>query len=207
MDKVQLSNIKAVFMDIGGVFLSNGWDHNSRKKAAETFHFDFDEMEAQHNFIFNVFEIGSISLDQYLDVAVFFKSRDFSKADFKNFMFKQSYELPQILAWAKEWKKQIDIPVFAVNNEGQELNDYRIKTFDLHQLFDGFFSSCCVGARKPDPYIFQTALKIAHIKPEECLYLDDRSMLVDAAKRVGIHAFRHELFEETKQLLEQLIKH
>lgn len=205
MDNLNISNIKAVFLDIGGVFLTNGWDQKSRRKAAEHFNIDFDEMEMQHNFIFNVFEIGNISLDEYLEIVVFYKSRVFNKDAFRNFMYQQSLELPQMLSWAKTWKKKMNLPVFAVNNEGKELNDYRIKTYNLHQLFDGFFSSCSVGVRKPDPRIFHIALKIAHINPEECLYLDDRMILVDTAKRVGIQAFRHSHFEETKTILEKLI--
>ena len=35
------SKIKVVFMDIGGVFLTNGWDHESREKAAKVFDFDY----------------------------------------------------------------------------------------------------------------------------------------------------------------------
>lgn len=200
------SDIKVIFSDIGGVFLTNGWDHISRKKAAETFHYDYEEMEFLHNFIYNVFEIGSISFDEYLDTVLFYKPRDFSKEEFKEFIYSESKEFPDLLKWAKKWKEKIEFPVFAVNNESKEINDYRIKKFGLHDLFDGFFSSCCVGARKPDPKIFKTALKIAHVKPEECLYFDDRPMLVDAAKKLGIHAIQHQNFETTKNILEQFIK-
>lgn len=206
MDELSLSKIKVIFSDIGGVFLSNGWDHLSRKKAAEQFRFDFNEMEALHNFIYNVYEIGSISLDDYLDTILWYKPQDFKKETFKEFMLSQSVELPNLLEWAKEWKQKINIPVFAVNNEGADLNEYRIQKFELQKLFDGFFSSCNIGYRKPDPGIFNTALKIAHIKPEECLYFDDRPMLVNAAKKLGINAVLHQNFETTKNILEHFTK-
>lgn len=206
MAEFDVSHIKVVLSDIGGVFLTNGWDHISRKKAAERFHFDFEEFELLHNFIYNVHEIGSISLDDYLDTVLFYEERGFSREVFKEFMFGESQELPKMLAWAKEWKKRVELPVFAVNNESAELNDYRIKKFGLHELFDGFFSSCCVGARKPDPKIFQSAVKIAHVRPDECLYFDDRPMLVQAAKKVGIQAIHHQNFESTKNILEQFLK-
>lgn len=199
-----LSKIKVVFMDIGGVLLTNGWGHESRQKAAKEFGFDYEEMNALHNFIYNVFEIGSISLDDYIDTVVFHIPRDFTKVEFKEFMYAQSVELPKMLSWLKEWKKETELSVFALSNESRELNDYRINTFELHELFDGFFSSCYVGARKPDPRIFQKALQIAQVKPEECVYFDDRLMFVNVAKKLGMNSIQHDNFEDTKRILENL---
>lgn len=202
----EVEKIKVVFMDIGGVLLSNGWDHESREKAAKVFDFDYTEMNILHNFIYNVFEIGSISLDEYLDTVLFHQPRNFSKADFKQFMFEESVELPEMLEWSKSWKKQTDLPVFAMSNENKELNDYRIKTFNLHDLFDGFFSSCYLKMRKPDPGIYKTAMEIAQVKPDECLYFDDRPMLIHAAKKLGMNTIVHQDFETSKNILENFIR-
>ena len=204
MTDLDLSKIKVVFMDIGGVMLSNGWGHGSREEAAKLFDFNYEEMNILHNFIFNVYEVGSISLDEYLNTILFHTPQSFLRSSFKEFMFAQSTELPE-LSWLKNWKKQIQLPVFSINNEGLELNEYRIKKFNLHQVFDGFFSSCYLGYRKPDPHIFKKALQIAQILPEECLYFDDRPMLVNAAKQLGMNAILHEKFETTKEILENLI--
>ncbi|MGV8963600.1 MAG: HAD family hydrolase [Candidatus Saccharimonadaceae bacterium] len=197
-----LSKIKVLFMDIGGVLLTNGWGHESRQKAAEVFGFDYEDMNNLHNFIYNVFEIGSISIDEYLDTVIFYCPRDFTKAEFKEFMYSQSIELPNMLSWLKTWKKQTDLPVFALSNESRELNDYRIHTFNLHELFDGFFSSCYVGARKPDPRIFKRALEIVQVHPKECIYFDDRLMFVNTAKKVGMNSIQHQKFEVSKVILE-----
>ena len=204
MKNMNFSKIKVVFMDVGGVLLTNGWGHESRQKAAEVFGLDYDKMNELHNFIYNVFEIGSISLDEYLDTVVFNQERNFTKTDFKDFMYAESKMLPQLLPWLKTWKRHTDLPVFAINNESRELNDYRIASFNLHDLFDGFFSSCYVGFRKPDPRIFQRAIEIVHVAPEECIYFDDRSMLVKAAKKLGMNSYQHQNFEDTKQILENL---
>ncbi|MBU0697104.1 MAG: HAD-IA family hydrolase [Bacteroidetes bacterium] len=205
MDNLNLSEIKVVFMDIGGVLLSNGWGHESRQKAAEFFGFDYEEMNVLHNFIYNVFEIGGVSLDDYLDTVVFHVPRDFTRADFKAFMYAQSVELPDMLAWAKSWKKNTALPVFALSNESKEINAYRIATFRLHDLFDGFFSSCYLGLRKPNPKIFQTVMEIVQAKPQECIYFDDRLMLVNAAKKLGINGIHHQSFEATKKIIENII--
>lgn len=206
MTEFNASKIKVIFMDIGGVLLTNGWDYNSREKAAEIFNFDFKEMNILHNFIYNVFEIGSVSFDQYLNTVLFHTPRDFTKEQFKEFIFSQSTELPHLLDWVKKWKKQTDLPVFALSNENLDLNEYRIQTFNLHQVFDGFFSSCYLGVRKPDPRIFKMAMDITQVKPDECLYFDDRPMLVDAAGNMGINSILHTDFETTQHILENFIR-
>jgi putative hydrolase of the HAD superfamily len=194
--------IKILFSDIGGVLLTNGWGHQSRKEAAQKFNIDYEEMDVLHDFIFNVYEMGKITLDDYLNTVVFNKKRDFSKEEFKKFIFSQSKQLPDMLPWMIDWKHQHpNIKVISINNEPRELNEYRIKTFNLHNFFDAFISSCEVGMRKPDPGIFLLALGIAQAKPEECLYFDDRPMLVEAAKKVGMNAYHHTDFESTKQLM------
>jgi putative hydrolase of the HAD superfamily len=200
------TNVKIIFSDIGGVLLTNGWGHQSRQKAAEVFGFDYEEMNVLHEFIFNIYEIGKISLDAYLDTILFHRPRDFTREDVKAFMFAQSEELPGTLQWLIEWKRaQPDIKFIAINNEGKELNDYRIKKFKLHRCFDAFISSCEVGMRKPDPGIFSLAMGVAQASPEECLYIDDRLMIVEAAKGAGIRAIQHKTFEGTKAFLEQCV--
>lgn len=196
---------KIVFSDIGGVLLSNGWGHESRMAAAEKFDINYEEMDVLHDFIFNVFEMGKISLDDYLDTVIFNHERKFSRKEFKDFMFASSVQLPDTLPWLIDWKKKYtNIKVISINNEARELNQYRINTFRLHNFFDAFVSSCEVGMRKPDPGIFQLALGIAQAKPEECLYFDDRMMLVEAARKAGIHAHHHKGFESTRKILESL---
>jgi len=201
---METSQIKVIFFDIGGVLLSNGWGHKSRQKAAKIFGLNYDEMDVLHNFIFNVYEIGRISLDDYLDTVVFSHPRDFTKNEFKNFMFAQSKELPELLQWLIKWKQDCGFRIISINNEAKELNDYRIQKFELHQCFDTFISSCEVGMRKPDPGIYRLAMGIAQVNPENCVYFDDRAMLVQQAQKLGIHSFHHQNFETTKKNLEAL---
>lgn len=203
---MEASQIKILFFDIGGVLLSNGWGHESREIAAKQFGLDYGEVKELHTFIFNVYEIGKISLDEYLDIVVFNRPRDFPREDFKEFMYAQSVELPDTLQWLKEWKKDCGFRIISINNEGKELNDYRIKKFKLHDCFDAFISSCNVGLHKPDPSIFELAMGIAQVTPQQCVYFDDRIMFAKAAQRLGIRAFQHTSFETTKSILENLKK-
>jgi putative hydrolase of the HAD superfamily len=197
---------KILFSDIGGVLLTNGWGQESREAAAKKFGIEYNEMDLLHDFIFNVWEMGKISMDDYLDTTVFNHPRNFSREEFKAFMLEQSVELPGTLQWLIKWKyKNHFIKTISLNNEPKELNEYRIQKYQLHNFFDAFVSSCEVGMRKPDPGIFRLALGIAQAQPDECLYFDDRPMLVEAAKREGIHAHHHTSFEYTKEIISALI--
>ena len=75
--------IKAILLDIGGVFLTNGWGTQSRKLAAEKFNINFDEMDDRHKIAFDAYETGKLSLDDYLQLIVFHQNRSFSKEEFK----------------------------------------------------------------------------------------------------------------------------
>jgi putative hydrolase of the HAD superfamily len=197
---------KFIFLDIGGVLLTNGWGHESRELAAEKFGINYKDMEVLHNLIFNIYEIGRITLDEYLDNVVFNQPREFTREDFKSFMFSESKELPDMLQWLVEWKKECPFKIISLNNEGKELNDYRIKKFKLHSCFDAFISSCEVGMRKPDPGIFKIAMGIAQASPEDCFYFDDRLMLAESARWTGMNSFQHTGFESTKKILEDIKK-
>ena len=202
-----MGQYKILFSDIGGVLLTNGWGHESREAAAAKFCIDYNEMDTLHDFIFNVWEMGKISLDAYLDTVVFNHPRKFTKEDFKEFMMQQSKELPGTLQWIIQWKNDHPkIKTISINNEPKELNEYRIKQYKLHDFFDAFVSSCEVGMRKPDPVIFRLALGIAQAQPDECLYFDDRIMLVEAAKKVGIHAYHHKDLKSTREIIEAAMK-
>ena len=198
---------KIIFFDIGGVLLSNGWGHESRQAAAAKFGFDYQEMNILHEFIFNVYEIGKISLDEYLNTTLFYRPRNFSKEAFIDFMYEQSVELPGMLQWLIQWKRQHtgQFRFISLNNEGKELNDHRIKKFSLHDCFDAFVSSCEVGMRKPDPGIYRLAMGIAQAGPEQCLYFDDRQILVEAAAKTGMACYRHTGLNATREILESLL--
>jgi len=44
--------ITALFLDVGGVLLNNGWDHQARRWAAKNFNLEWAEMEDRHRLTF-----------------------------------------------------------------------------------------------------------------------------------------------------------
>ena len=198
----QEKKITCLFIDIGGVLLTDGWGHASRQLAAEKFGLDLPEMETRHKLTFDTYETGKLTLDEYLDRTVFYEERAFSKQEFRDFMFAQSKRLPQMIEFITALKKQYALKIAVVSNEGRELNTYRIATFGLGTFVDFFISSCYVHLRKPDVDIFKLALDIAHVQPAEVIYIEDRPMFVSVAASVGIEGLHHISYEDTRDRLE-----
>lgn len=178
--------ISTLFLDIGGVILTNGWDRRMRDNAARTFNLDHDDLDERHHLTFDTYEEGKLTLDQYLDRTIFYKERPFSREDFRNFMYAQSQPFPEMLELLRVLKSKYRLKVTTVSNEGRELNKYRIKKFQLNSLVDIFISSSFVHFRKPDEDIYRIALDISQVDPEEVLYLEDRDMFVEIAASMGI---------------------
>ena len=198
------NKISTLFLDIGGVLLTNGWGRESRVQAAEQFKLDYKEMDERHHLTFDTYELGKLTLDQYLNRLVFYEERDFTKDDFKTFMFERSKPYEESLAFFRELKQKHKLNVIAVSNEGRELNEYRIKKFELHNLFDAFVSSCYVRFRKPDADIFRMACDIAHAIPAETIHVDDRLMFVEVARSVGLHGLHHVDLNSTKEKIKHI---
>ncbi len=185
------TDITTLFLDIGGVLLTNGWDRAMRQRAAVRFNLDVDEMDDRHHMTFDPLEEGKLSLDDYLHRVVFHVPRNFSAGDFRAFMFAQSELLPDTMEMLRAIKAQYGLKVVAVSNEGRELNEHRIRTFDLSSLIDFFVSSCFVHVRKPDPDIYRFAFDMAQVTRDEVVYIDDRRMFVEVAADLGVRGIHH----------------
>ncbi len=190
--------ITALFLDIGGVLLTNGWGRQVRRVAAEKFQLDFVEMDERHHLSFNSYEDGKLTLDQYLDQVIFHRPRTFSRDEFKAFMYAQSQPYPEMLAFIRAVKQRHNLRVAVVSNEGRELTAYRIETFGLRDFVDSFLVSCYVHYRKPDRDIYALALDVAQAQPEQVVYIDDRPLFVEVARGIGIRSIQHRSLEETR---------
>jgi putative hydrolase of the HAD superfamily len=194
--------ITTLFLDIGGVLLTNGWDHNIRTRAADKFDLDYEEMNERHHLTFDTYEEGKLSLDGYLNRVVFYQERSFSREEFKASMYAQSQPFPEMIELMHRLKTQYGLEVAAVSNEGRELTMYRVQQYNLGEVIDFFISSCFVHYRKPDEDMFRIALDIAQVRPEQVVYIDDRSMFVEVARGMGINGIIHSGYESTRKALE-----
>lgn len=197
MTAMTKSRITCLFVDIGGVLLSDGWDRNSRALAAKNFGLNPQEMEDRHNQTFYTFEIGKITIDEYLKRVVFYKKRAFTRAEFKKFIFMQSKECPSMIDLVRKLKATYNLKVVVVSNESRELNAYRIRQFDLAQFVDFFVSSCYVHFRKPDTDIFKLAFDIAQVPVKQIVYIENTPMFVQVAESLGIQSILHKDYKTT----------
>lgn len=198
-----MTKITAIFWDIGGVLLTNGWDTPTRHAAAVKFGLDVDELDARHAKAFPIYERGQISLDDYLTQSVFYQSRPFTRDEFKNFMYSCSSELPDSRALADRLSSSRKVLMAAINNEGRELNDFRIKKFDLRRTISLFFSSCYVGLRKPDTAIYRLALDVAQRTGAESIFVDDRAENTEGARAAGMNAIQFQNVDQFKSDLQK----
>jgi putative hydrolase of the HAD superfamily len=202
--KNTIEKITTLFLDIGGVLLTSGWGRKSRQLAVTRFQLDGEETEERHHLIFHLYEEGKLTMDEYLERVIFYRTRNFSKEDFKTFMFEQSSPIEGSIEFFKSLKVRNHLKVISVNNEALELNNFRIHKFRLDQLFDAFLSSCNVHLRKPDVAIFRMACEIAHTSPGSILFIDDRLMFVEVATSLGIHGYHFQGIESAISFIQNI---
>ncbi|WP_348263994.1 HAD-IA family hydrolase [Telmatobacter sp. DSM 110680] len=180
-----------ILFDIGGVLLTNGWDHRERAAIVDQFHLDLAVLEAHHAKAFEAWERGEISLDEYLNAVVFYQPRPFSREEFFAAMCAQSKTLPDgaigILAGLAASDRCM---IGALNNEARETNEFRLANFSLRRYLKFAFTSCYMGIRKPDPTIYRHALGILGKPADRTLFIDDRLENVAAAAAIGMKAIR-----------------
>ena len=194
-----MPEIRALFWDVGGVLLSNAWDHEERDLAVEHFLLNKTEFEDLHKELVPAFEEGKLALDGYLDRVIFHQPRTFTREEFKQFMFSLSKPKAQSLELARSLAQKYVMST--INNESRELNEYRIQSFGLAEIFDVFVSSCYVGLRKPDERIYRLALDLTQHKPGECCFIDDRAGNIEGAAKIG---FATVLMKDPQQLRRDL---
>jgi putative hydrolase of the HAD superfamily len=114
-----------LFLDVGGVLGTNGWDSRARRNAADRFGLDFDEMEQRHHLTFDTYEVGKLSLREYLDRVVFCRPCSFTHDDFRAFMFEQSQPDVPMIELVRQLKSRHGLRITVVSNEGRELTLHR----------------------------------------------------------------------------------
>ena len=200
--------ISQLLFDIGGVLGSNGWDREQRGEAIAKFGLDGEDFQYRHEETVGAFESGQISLDEYLDLTVFWRKRDFSRDEFKTFMFALSTPWSDSLDVVRRLRQSIRgrstrVRLATLNNESRELNEHRIRRFGLCDVFDVFFSSCWLGVRKPTREIYERVLGMTQADPAGTVFVDDRDQNLAPARALGIHAIH---FTSARALAESLVE-
>jgi len=193
--------ITCAFLDVGDVLLTDGWDHLARKRAAKHFKMEWAEVEARHHLTFEVFEMGRLTLEEYLNLVIFYKRRSFTRHQFQQFMFAQSKPFPDMIDLVIQLKRNLGLKIVIVSNESREVNAFRSSKFGLDKLSDCFVSSSFVHMRKPDAEIFKIALDLAQVRPEKVVFIDNTPMFIQIAESLGIQGILHTDCKSTRAKL------
>jgi putative hydrolase of the HAD superfamily len=200
-----MTEISTILWDVGGVLLTNGWDHTERAAVLQHFGLDRAPFEVRHELANDAWEKGLMTAEQYLRQTVFYQPRPFAPAAFLDQMKDQSLLLPHgAMRILQDLATSEEVELALLNNEARELNDYRIERFELGRYLDVFLSSCYLGLRKPDPRIFDLALDVLQRDAEEVAFIDDRPGNCEAAEALGIHAICYHDEAQCVQALERL---
>src|SRR5215471_15084082 len=199
-----MTSITTIFFDIGGVLLTDGWNHSSRRAAAEKFGLDWEKYSDRHERVAHAIETNRLSLDLYLKRTIFYQPRSFSVEEFREFIFAQSQAHPDAIEICRQLAASKNFLMATINNEIFELNVYRLKTFGLRNIFSAFFSSCFLGIRKPDEAIYRLALQVTQREAAECLFIDDREVNLECPREMGLKTI---LYENASQLRDALKQH
>lgn len=188
-----MDGISTILWDIGGVLLTNGWDRQQRDAVLARFDLDSAAFERRHAQVDQAWEKDEMNADEYLRQTVFYEPRNFTQAEFFEAMKEQSKVLADSgLGILRQLSASEEYVLATVNNEAREMNEYRLRKFNLIDNFDAFFSSCYLGLRKPNRKIYQIALDVLERDPEHVAFIDDRAENVAAAASLGIRAIRYE---------------
>ena len=199
-----MSAIRAIFWDVGGVLLTNAWDRTERTAALEHFQLDQEEFHDRHQMVVSSFERGKITLDEYLDRTVFYRTRPFPRDVFRDYMFSLSQPFPEVLEFGQALAASGKYFMGTINNESRELNYYRIEKYGLRKIFRLFISSCFVGFRKPERDIYRLALETTQVPAEQCCFIDDRALNLECAAQMGMETIEMQQLEQLRGDLAKL---
>ncbi len=62
-------------------------------------------------------------------------------------------------------------------------------------LLDGHFVSSFYRMAKPNAEIYEKMFEVFALDPEECFFIDDREVNVEASRSVGMRAYQHKSYE------------
>jgi putative hydrolase of the HAD superfamily len=194
-----------ILFDVGGVLLTNGWDHDERAEAARQFDLDLAGLETRHAEVYPAWERGAITGKDYLTHVVFNEPRSFSRGAFFSFMLSLSKPLPDgAIGILKEVAASKKCLVGALNNEARETNEYRFREFGLREHFSVALSSCYLGLRKPDAALYNRAIDILGRPAERVLFIDDRAENAAGAVAAGMQGIVFKGAESLRAELEGL---
>jgi putative hydrolase of the HAD superfamily len=201
----QFGQFDVILFDVGGVMLTNGWDHKERKVVIEQFNLDREAFEARHEKPNDAWERDTITISEYLKETVFCEPRAFTEADFLEAMKAVSVPIPATaIPVLKDLAATGKYLIGTLNNESRYLHEYRMAKYGITPYLDLQLCSAYLGMRKPDADIYRRAIDIVGRPASRILFIDDRAGNAEAARSAGMTAIQFTGEEQLRVQLKEL---
>ena len=194
--------IRAVVFDIGGVVLKSKnfrtlTDEYSRLMSRE-------EGAVYDTFVkyWNMWKLDEINEREFFESMLRDLEVDYDRERLRKIMYNFVGPDRKVLALVKKLRKKYK--VFSLTNHVREFFGFLDKKHGLEKNFDMIFKSYETRLAKPDSGFFRHMLGEIGLKPEECVFIDDKEENVHAAERLGIKAILHEDAARTESELRKL---
>lgn len=191
---------KVLFADIGGVCCDNPWIVLSEKLEAR---FGISSKSTLPVFTRESvdLDIGRTDFGQFYERTIAELGLPLGQEEFVG-MHDESLSLRKdVCALLYEVRKRNGIRLVALSNMPEHTWAVLESRYSMADMFDGAVLSFAYSVIKPDPAIFDIALRKANARAEEALFVDDRRENVEAAGRRGIQSI---LFTSAAQLRKDL---
>lgn len=110
-------------------------------------------------------------------------------------------------SYAREWVKSFrdnGYHCYILSNYSKSTHERTKDERGYEEYVEGAIYSWQVQVVKPEPEIYQTLIARYGLVPQECVFLDDNLMNVEAARKIGIHAIHFTTKEEAEVELSKL---
>lgn len=148
------------------------------------------------------YETGLISSDEFFNEIVEKCSLSISKHEFIKAYTDIFAPIQTIFDLIRKLKTKYKIALLSNTSEWDF--KYGIKPVEVFNLFNAVSLSFKVKAMKPENKIFLDSLNKLHLKPEECVYIDDIEEYVEVANQIGIHGIHYISYEKLINSLKRL---
>jgi epoxide hydrolase-like predicted phosphatase len=188
--------IKAIIFDFFGVLVGEGFDATYRYAGGNPAK-DKDFIEE----LLDKANRGRITVDEFR--AKICKQLGISVEEYQAAIEESERPNTELLAYIKTLQPKYKTAILSnVNRGGLER---RIKREILDQHFDELVVSGDIGFIKPEPEIYELTAKKLGVKLDECIFIDDRTGYVHAAKELGMQGILYKDFPQMKKELEELL--
>jgi len=189
--------IKNVVFDIGKVLVDFAWDKLMEELGFSKECIDTLDKGFINNPLWDQMDLGIMKEEEVMDEAIKrFPQYEKEIRCFYNNLIKTVRPYDYSVKWISDLKAA-GYKVFLLTNYPVKLFDESVETsFPFYDLIDGKVVSSHINIIKPNEGIYKALFKKYDLKAEECVFFDDRQRNVDAANRLGMHAFVFEGYEK-----------